>query len=479
MKTLPNVASLVFNQPLLITPQYAETITAVLADRIGYSAEGLQINSGPAAKRSEKLLGRGTKVIPVVGSMSHRATGIEAMSGMQSYGAIQNSLQEALEDDTVKSILLDFDSPGGQVAGAFDLRDFIMENRGKKPMYALARDNMYSAAYLLGSATDKVFTTQTGGVGSIGVVMMHLDQSEKNTKEGVKPTFIYAGDYKVSGNPHQALDEATLKELQESVNDSYDMFVNAVAESRGIDEKLVRSTQARTYRGGKGIKAGLADGVRSYEALISDLSQHAPKIYQSAKAVGNTQKIEGNNMDNEQMTEVATQLEQAQTKLAELSADNEKLTSFLASEGYTLTENGYAKEAVKEMIEVEGTLVDKAILPDVVVKALEEKKAAEMNTAAANMFPNLNGDVALKLYTAFADDEKMVKTLSSLNSAVGGMMEEQGDTKVKDHLTAKEKLDKLVETKMATEGMDKFQATAAVSRTKEGRTLIQESYTNK
>lgn len=469
MKNLPNIAGLVFNQPLLITPQYAETLSVVLSDRIGFSAEGMNINSGEADKRSESLVGKGTYVLPVVGSMSHRATGIEALSGMTSYSQLRNKLEAAYDNPDIKSILLDFDSPGGMVAGAFDLRDYIMSNRGKKPVYALSRDGMYSAAYLLGSAADKVFTTQTGGVGSIGVVAMHLDQSKKNEMAGVKPTFIYAGKYKTAGNPHEALQGEALEYMQESVNDSYDMFVKAVAEARGIDEKVVRDTQARVYKGQKGIKLGLADGINTLENLITDLSEQSPKIYSF--------NSKGFNMENDELKEVATKLEQATTELAAARSNNEKLTKMILDEGYKITAEGLVKEAAPEMIEVEGVLIDKATLPEPVVKALQDKAEQELKASATAMFPNLREEVSTKLYAAFAKDEDMVKTLASLNTAVGSMLAESGDTTPgAESLTAQEKLDKMVAERIAATNENKYTAYAKVAETKEGKALISELY---
>ncbi|TOL42864.1 serine peptidase, partial [Vibrio parahaemolyticus] len=70
-------------------------------------------------------------------------------------------------------ICLDIDSPGGEVAGCFDLVDLIYELRGKKPIYAILSENAYSAAYAIASAADKIYVPRTGGVGSVGVIVIH------------------------------------------------------------------------------------------------------------------------------------------------------------------------------------------------------------------------------------------------------------------------------------------------------------------
>ena len=153
---------------------------------------------------------------------------------------------------------------------------------------------MASAAYLIGSACTEVYATQTSRVGSIGVVAMHIDQSEKNKKDGIKPTFISAGDYKVAGNPHEKLEGSALEYLQDSVNESYEMFVNAVATSRSIDAQAVRDTEARVYGAEKAKELGLIDEVASFDSVLSKLADKNSRVtFQSMS--------KGNKMDKEQI----------------------------------------------------------------------------------------------------------------------------------------------------------------------------------
>ena len=305
MSKFSHLSSLVFNKPLMVTQDYAETIAVVLSDRLNLDVEGLQIKSDAKDQRAATT-NKGVAVIPIIGSMSHRATGIEAMSGMTSYATLQKQFEAAFNDPNVGSILMDIDSPGGSVAGAFDFRDYLMSKKGTKPVYALARDAMCSAAYLIGSTADKVYATQTARVGSIGVVAMHTDASGKMEKEGLKPTFISAGKFKTAGNPYEKLEGEKLKYLQDSVDESYDMFINAVAEARGIDKKVIRDTEARVYGGKKAVEIGLADGIRTYESVLAEMS--APNF-----------TTQGTKMENEVKIE--------DVKIADLTAANVKLQS--------------------------------------------------------------------------------------------------------------------------------------------------------
>ena len=274
MKLLTNIGAMVLNTPLMCTTQYAETVCAVLGDRIGINADQLAIGFGRKRDDSAPLAGKSgnVAVIPIIGGTTHRDTGIDAMSGMASYAALQSQIEAAMRDDDVDSIMLDIDSPGGSVAGLFDFADYLMAQRGRKPIVAFARETMASAAYMIGSSVDKIYVSRTSQVGSIGVVMMHTDQSAKLEAEGVKPTYIFAGDKKVMGNPTEALGDSARAELQAAVDTTYGFFVDGVAARRPMTREAIIGTQAGIFSGQAAIDIGLADEMATFEQAISDLS---------------------------------------------------------------------------------------------------------------------------------------------------------------------------------------------------------------
>ena len=465
MSKFSHLSSLVFNKPLMVTQDYAETIAVVLSDRLNLDVEGLQIKSDAKDQRVATT-NKGVAVIPIVGSMSHRSTGIEAMSGMTSYTTLQKQFEAAFDDPKVGSILMDIDSPGGSVAGAFDFRDYLMSKKGTKPVYALARDAMCSAAYLIGSTADKVYATQTARVGSIGVVAMHTDASGKMEKEGLKPTFISAGKFKTAGNPYEKLEGEKLKYLQDSVDESYDMFINAVADARGIDKKAIRDTEARVYGGKKAVEIGLADGIRTYESVIAEMS--APNF-----------TTQGTKMENEVNIEEAkiADLTAANTKL---QSDNEALRKQVLDAGFKITSEGLIAKEAPEMIYVGGEQIDASTLPKSVVDALKEKADTELTVLATTEYPNLKASVAKKLYATFGEDEEMKEAIAAFNTKMGSFLEEKGDTDPGvEQKTAQEKYDAAVKANMEATGADKITAYANVANTEEGKKLIQAIYKEK
>lgn len=192
------------------------------------------------------------------------------------YEYIQKAFERGLSDENVKGIALVIDSPGGMVAGNFDLVDKMFAQRGQKPVAAFASESAYSAAYSLASVADTITVSRTGGVGSIGVVTMHMDVSAAMEKAGVKVTFIHAGKHKVDGNAYAPLPDAVKERIQARIDGLYDIFVSTVARNRGIDEKAVRATEALTFTASESLSNKLADAIGSLDdglaAFAADLN---------------------------------------------------------------------------------------------------------------------------------------------------------------------------------------------------------------
>lgn len=188
------------------------------------------------------------------------------------YEYIQRAFDRGMDDPAVKGIVLKIDSPGGEVAGNFDLVDRMFARRDEKPVAAIASEHAYSAAYSIASVASEIYVARTGGVGSIGVVTSHVDVSKMLEKAGYKITFIYAGDHKVEGNPYEALAPEVKARIQARVDYLYNVFVSTVARNRGVSEQSIRDTQALTYSAEEAVEKGLADKVASYEAAVDDFA---------------------------------------------------------------------------------------------------------------------------------------------------------------------------------------------------------------
>lgn len=268
----PLIHGLLYNAPLMIDPAKADVLHNVLQgyalgtppplDAAGFRAETAQ-------RKPYRVTNGGVAVIPVEGSLTHRAGWLDAMSGLTSYRRLHAALRAAGDDNEVLGVLLDVDSPGGSAAGLFELADHIRELSAVKPVWALANEAMFSAAYAIGAACSRILAPRTAMVGSIGVIMMHLDQSQADAKAGRVYTPIIAGAHKADGSPHAPLSDSALAGYQSLVDNTYQAFVEHVAAGRGISAEAVRATEAQVYHASDAKELGLVDEiVRGFDAVL-------------------------------------------------------------------------------------------------------------------------------------------------------------------------------------------------------------------
>jgi signal peptide peptidase SppA len=269
---LPHIASRLYGTPLLLARSKLDIILAVLGDRIGWPEPQAAFNLPPP--RAMPDAPPGIAVIPVYGTLVRRSLGLEAASGLTSYGELSAMLDAALADPRVSGILLDVDSPGGEAGGVFELAQRIRAADAIKPVWAIASDSAYSAAYAIASAASKIYVTQTAGVGSIGVIAMHIDQTARDAQEGYRYTAVIGGDQKNDFSPHEKLTPSAHASLQAEVDRLYGIFIASVATMRHLDARFVRSTQAGLYFGPEAFKEGLADAEGSFEQALSDFAAH-------------------------------------------------------------------------------------------------------------------------------------------------------------------------------------------------------------
>lgn len=208
-------------------------------------------------------------ILPIYGFLTKRPGPFADFYRTTSYEEIDAELQKALENPLVTQIILDIDSPGGEVSGLFDLCDFIYQSRSKKPIEAIANDDAFSAAYAIASSAQHVWCTRTSGLGSIGVIATHYDQSQFDQKEGLKITPIFAGKHKNDLSPHAPLSKEALESTQSEMNRLYTLFIETVARNRNLSKEKVQSTEAALFFGSNAMDHGLADGLRTLHDLIA------------------------------------------------------------------------------------------------------------------------------------------------------------------------------------------------------------------
>jgi signal peptide peptidase SppA len=285
VKHLTHVASRFLNAPLMIHPPKLEVIIQALGPRLGIATDAALATRVPmdatvtlmsryadAGEDRDYAVIDGVAVIPVEGTLIKTESFMSAWSGATSYEQIQRQVAAAVGDAGVSGILLDIDSPGGETSGCFDLADYIYSVRNEKPIYAVANDIALSAAYAIASSTSKIFVTRTGAVGSIGVYALHVDQSGFDKELGVKYTYVFAGERKVDGNPHEPLSKHANADIQDEVDREYGIFTETVARNRKARSKDIVATQASVVWAESGLPL-LADQVGTFDDAMNAMRE--------------------------------------------------------------------------------------------------------------------------------------------------------------------------------------------------------------
>jgi len=212
-------------------------------------------------------------ILPLFGTIFPRANMMTDISGATSAERFGAQFSELVNDPEINAIVLDVDSPGGQVNGIDELSTRIFEARGKKPVVAVANHTMASAAYWIGTAADEVVISPSGEVGSIGVFAVHKDMSAALEQAGVKVSLISRGKYKVEGNPYEPLAEEARAAIGVRVSDAYEAFINSVARNRGVEAADVRNGfgEGRVVGARQAVALRMADRVGTLEDTIARL----------------------------------------------------------------------------------------------------------------------------------------------------------------------------------------------------------------
>lgn len=279
LRNLPHIASMAFNEPLMLEPAYARVFFCALAGQLGItrltdSASGVSLGAeqiaeplalfgddeemGPRPARSYQVT-NGIAVLPVSGTLVSKTRSLQPYSGMTGYNGVIARLQQAMSDPGVDGILLDMDTPGGMVSGAFDCADIIARMRDIKPVWALANDMNCSAGQLIASSASRRFVTQTARTGSIGVMMAHSNYGAALKTNGVEVTLIYSGDHKVDGNPYEKLPKDVRADFQTRIDATRQMFAEKVSAYTGMSVQAVLDTEAAVFCGQESVDNGLAD----------------------------------------------------------------------------------------------------------------------------------------------------------------------------------------------------------------------------
>jgi ClpP class serine protease len=287
MVCIPQLAQRLYNRPLAMLPDGAELAASAVMRQLGLGrmlrAPGRGVASGrPMMNLAADIedddegpeaydLVVGVAIITISGMIVQKLGTLRPAAGYTGCDGIRMAFLTALQDPAVRAIALSIDSPGGEVAGCFDLVDTIHRARGSKPIWAILNENACSAAYAIASAADRITIPRTGRAGSIGIITMHIDFSRALAKGGLAITMLQFGDRKADGNQVEPLSQRARAGYQAEADTLGRLFVATVARNRGLPAARVSATEAATYLGPVAVANCLADAVLPADAALADL----------------------------------------------------------------------------------------------------------------------------------------------------------------------------------------------------------------
>jgi ClpP class serine protease len=277
---MSDVLGWIYDHRWAITEEYLDTIIKV-ASRESNINEVIAARDGRPLEKTEYAIIRdnGIAVITVNGPIFPRANIFTMISGATSIEILARDFNAALENPLIKGIVLNIDSPGGDIIGTSEFANMVFAARERKPVDAYGYGSIASGAYWIGSSARKLYLADTATAGSIGVVSAWTSRKKRDEASGIVTLEIVS-----SVSPKKRVDPSTddgRAEIQRVVDDLALVFVKAIARNRDTDEKTVieKFGQGGVHVGQVAVLAGMADGVSSLESVIESMANEGKTTF--------------------------------------------------------------------------------------------------------------------------------------------------------------------------------------------------------
>lgn len=195
---------------------------------------------------------------------------VQIIGAITTHAARLRTIEALGEDDDVKAVILSINSPGGTTAGGEELYEAILVLSAQKPVVAVVHEVGASAAYMAAIATDRIFARRLSIVGSIGVLFQHVNAGKLLDTIGIEFDKVQTGPLKAEPDISDPLAGPARVSLQALVDDSFEWFVDIVAERRGMTRaRALTLADGRIVTGRMGVEAGLIDAIGAEREAIA------------------------------------------------------------------------------------------------------------------------------------------------------------------------------------------------------------------
>lgn len=231
------------------------------------AASATSVPGGTSIPVSSGGLGDAVAIVRVEGTITSGGAD-EYVAGTAVSGVVISDLRAAAADPTVKAIVLLVDSPGGTVTGSAEIYEVIREI--EKPIVVSMGSLAASGGYYVSAPTDYIFARTDTWTGSIGVISQIITAEELMNDIGVDVVIITSGENKSIGSPFRDMTEEQIAIFQALVDESYQDFVQIVADGRGMSLETVRVlADGRIYSGRQALANGLVDELGDLQDAIT------------------------------------------------------------------------------------------------------------------------------------------------------------------------------------------------------------------
>lgn len=223
---------------------------------------------------AETVTGGRVAVMTIQGGMAARANEVTEYFGIPTYERIGQTLSALVAREDVGGIVLDLNTPGGQVAGLPELAADVRRMALVKPIVALANPLAASAGLWLGSAATRFLVSPSGEVGSHGVLWTHGNYAKLYERVGIEVSLITSAKKKVEMSPFGPLSDEARAHAQERVDALHQEFTAALAFYRDVTREAVAADwgQGRMVRAADAVRVGMVDGIRTLPEAVAELA---------------------------------------------------------------------------------------------------------------------------------------------------------------------------------------------------------------
>jgi len=342
MKGYARILMRMTNTPLAICQSKLEIITenVLLPLARGTATESNYTSQTfPKAKSSEDYT-----VVNVFEALSARNSAGMSSEGT-SYAGLHGEISSIVASGQ-KNIVLLLDSPGGEITGLFSLSSYLRSLVASGVTITAVVDGMAcSAAYALAAACTSIVATPTSILGSIGVIMVHLDQSVADASAGLTYTIFRSKSQKALGDSHTPLNKTTLDKFQATLDNADTEFnLDVLASRPSLTLEAIVSMKGSGFTATEALSLGLVDKIvpSVYEALANIGSASTRKKKPSTPLAKSSASNLSTNLKGIKMENPETEIELRMALAASL-AENAKLTAEVAQAGVLATTNERAR----------------------------------------------------------------------------------------------------------------------------------------